>query len=92
MPGVAMTGTPMLTAYITAALAHAQLRRLEDGSVFAEIPELPGVWAAAASEDECRAELQSVLEDWIALGLALGHPFPPIDGHTIEVRAVASGE
>ena len=35
------------------------------------IPECPGVWAAGETLEGCRQELQSVLEDWIVLGLRL---------------------
>jgi hypothetical protein len=30
--------------------------------------------------EECREELQSTLEDWLVLGLQLGHDLPVIDG------------
>jgi len=47
---------------------------------FGSIPECPAVWAAGETLEACRDELQSVLEDWIILGLRLGHPIPAIDG------------
>ncbi len=71
----------MLTAYIQAALRHAKYEMIEDRQPFyGHIPECPGVWAAGATLEDCREELQSVLEDWIVLGLRLGHPIPVIDG------------
>jgi predicted RNase H-like HicB family nuclease len=77
----------MLTKYIKAAMRHATYERLpDDGVYYAEIPELPGVWASAPTEEDLPAELQAVLEGWIALGLALHHPIPAIDGLTLTVE------
>ena len=71
----------MLTAYIQAAMRHATCKVLpEDGSYFCEIPVTPGVWENAETLEASRRELQEVLEDWIALGLALHHRLPVIDG------------
>ena len=56
----------------------------EQGSFYGYIAECPGVWATAKTLEHCREELQEVLEDWIALGLRLGHPLPEIDGIRIE--------
>jgi predicted RNase H-like HicB family nuclease len=76
----------MLTAYIEAAMKHARFEYLdEDREWCGEIPELAGVWAVGASEAACRAELQSTLEGWLALGLQLGHDIPAIDGHVVRV-------
>jgi predicted RNase H-like HicB family nuclease len=80
----------MLTAYIQAAMRSARYEWLpEDNLYYGEIPGLPGVWATSASQDDLPARLQDVLEGWIALGLALHHPIPAIDGHAISV-ALAS--
>ena len=71
----------MLTAYIQAAMRRAHYEILEeDGSFYGEISDLQGVWANAPTLEECREELQSALEDWIALGLRLGHTLPIVDG------------
>jgi predicted RNase H-like HicB family nuclease len=71
----------MLTAYIQAAMRHAHYEILEDdGTFYGEISDLQGVWANAPTLEECREGLQSALEDWIALGLRLGHTLPVVDG------------
>ena len=71
----------MLTKYITAAMRKAVYEILpEDGLYYGEIPGLQGVWANADSLEECRIELQEVLEDWLLLGIRLGHDIPSIDG------------
>ena len=79
----------MLTDYIRAAMRHAAYEWLpEDGLYYAEIPEMPGVWASAPTREELPAELQSVLEGWIALVLSMNHPLPAIDGLTVTVERV----
>jgi len=69
----------VLTAYIQAAMRHASYEWLaDDGIFYAEIPELPGVWASAATRAELPTMLQEVLEGWMAVGLAMHHPMPAI--------------
>jgi predicted RNase H-like HicB family nuclease len=71
----------MLTAYIQAAMRLAHYEILEDdGSFYGEIPGFQGVWANEPTLEACREELQSVLEDWIVVGLRLGHALPIADG------------
>jgi len=59
-------------------LAHYEL--LENGRVFGVIRPCKGVWAEGKTLEECREELQSTLEDWLLLGLQLGHTLPVIEG------------
>ncbi|MBP7997982.1 MAG: type II toxin-antitoxin system HicB family antitoxin [Chloroflexi bacterium] len=75
----------MLTDYIFAAMRHAHYEILEDETYYGEIPGLQGVYANADSLEECRDELQDVLEGWIILGLRLGHELPEVDGIQIDV-------
>ncbi|MSQ11061.1 MAG: type II toxin-antitoxin system HicB family antitoxin [Dehalococcoidia bacterium] len=70
----------MLTQYIGAALGLARYELMEDGRFFAEIAELPGVWADGASLEECRETLREVVEDWIMLGLKHGDELPVVGG------------
>jgi predicted RNase H-like HicB family nuclease len=71
----------MLTQYIDAAMAKANYEILEDdGTYYGEGPGFQGVWANAKTLDACRRELQDVLEEWIVLGLRLGHTLPRIKG------------
>ena len=80
----------MLTDYIQAALRRARCEWLaDDGLFYCEIPDLPGVWASGQDETVARTELREVLEGWIALGLAMRHPFPPLDG--IEIKVALAG-
>ncbi len=80
----------MLTAHINAALRKAHNEILLDGEgYFGSIEGLQGVWAQADTLEACREELREVLEEWIVLGLRMGHPLPPIDGITLTIQEVA---
>ena len=62
----------MLTEYISRMMRKALYKLLADGTYFGEIPGISGVWASAKSLEECRAELQSVLENWLVLKVQAG--------------------
>ena len=80
----------MLTAYIHAALRKAHYEILPDGEgYFGAIEELSGMWAQANTLEACREELREVLEEWIILGLKMGHPLPALDGITLAIQEVA---
>lgn len=70
----------VLTHYVQEALLLATFEKLEDGTFCGRIPECPGVIAFGASIRGCRSEVRSVLEDWILVGLKLGHVLPVIAG------------
>lgn len=57
----------MLSEYISKKLKGARYKFLKDGTYFGEIPGLRGVWANAKNLEDCRRELQEVLEDWLLL-------------------------
>jgi predicted RNase H-like HicB family nuclease len=80
----------MLTAYIAAAMKHATIDYDTDlGEFYGNIPQVPGVWATGADRDACRAELQSVLEGWLLVGLRHNAAIPPLNGITLTVEPVA---
>lgn len=66
----------LLTEYVEQAMAQAVYDKLEDETFAGRIPTCPGVVALASSLRECEKSLQSVLEEWILLGLKLHHPLP----------------
>lgn len=70
----------ILTDYVNQAMTHAMYDKLEDDTFAGRIPTCPGAVAFASSLSECEAELRSTLEDWILVGLKLGHTLPVIDG------------
>ncbi|PZV03439.1 MAG: hypothetical protein DCF32_13875 [Leptolyngbya sp.] len=69
----------MLTRYIQAAIHEATYELLDDGTFYGEIPACKGVWSNANSLEDCREELQDSLEEWIILGLRLGHTLPVVN-------------
>jgi len=71
-----MTGQYILSDYLNRALSQAEYDKLEDGTFFGRIPACKGVVAFAATLRECEDELRSVLEDWVLVGLKLGHDLP----------------
>jgi predicted RNase H-like HicB family nuclease len=78
-----------LTAYIEAALEVAHYDKLDDGSFAGEIPKLKGVIAFGRTLRDCEGELRSTLEDWILVGLRLGHKLPVLAG--IDLNKVNHG-
>ena len=78
----------ILTGYIDMALARAEYDKLEDGTFSGRIPGCKGVIAFGKTLRECESELQSTLEDWIFVGLKLGHPLPVIDGFDLNKEPV----
>ena len=83
-----------LSEYINSAMAEAEYEKLEDDSYTGHIPKCKGVVAFGKTLRECEDELRSVLEDWIILGLKLGHILPIINGinlnKKIKIGSVAS--
>ena len=80
----------MLTLYINAAMRKAHYEILEGNEGYiGKIPDLQGVWANADTLEACREELREVLEEWIILGLKMGHHIPVIDGIELNIEKVA---
>jgi predicted RNase H-like HicB family nuclease len=59
---------------------EAVYEKLGDDCYAGRIPPCQGVIAFGASLSDCEKELRSTLEDWILLGLRLGHTLPVIGG------------
>jgi hypothetical protein len=68
----------MIRKYLDEAMRRAKYKILEDGTCYGWVEELPGVWANKPNLEECRDELESVIDDWLLLGLRLGHHLPPL--------------
>lgn len=67
-------------AYVQAAMRHAIYERLEDGTYYGSIPSFQGVWADEQTLEDTRVELQSVLEDWLLVGISKREELPEVDG------------
>ena len=69
----------IISDYINRAMSQAEYDKLEDGSFAGRIACCQGVVAFGTTLRECEEELRSTLEDWLLLGLKLGHALPVID-------------
>ncbi len=79
----------MFTAYVNAALKKAHYEILPNGEgYFGKIKDLQGVWANADSLEACREEMKEVIEEWILLGIKMGHTIPIINGIDLNVKEV----
>ena len=78
-----------ITAYLEAAMDLADYDKLDDGSFAGQIPPLPGVIAFGGTLASCQVELRAALEDWLLVGLRLGHRLPELAG--IDLNQVRHG-
>ena len=79
----------MLTEYIQAALKKARYEILpDDGSYYGEIPGFQGVYSNATTLEECRTQLQEVLEDWLLISVYHHLPIPVVDGIELNVGEI----
>ncbi len=77
----------LLTAYIDAAMHNARYEILPDEEEYiGTIDGLQGVWAHGATLESCREELQEMLEEWIVLGLKMGHPIRVLHGNDLNLH------
>jgi predicted RNase H-like HicB family nuclease len=68
----------ILTEYVDQAMAQAEYDKLKGGTFSGRIPACQGVVAFGATLRQCQEELRSTLEDWIFVGLKLGHSLPVV--------------
>ncbi|HUO76825.1 MAG TPA: hypothetical protein VMU21_04530 [Thermodesulfovibrionales bacterium] len=68
----------ILSEYVEQAMAQAVYDKLEDGTFAGRISACKGVLAFGPTLRQCEEDLRSTLEDWILVGLKLGHPLPVI--------------
>jgi predicted RNase H-like HicB family nuclease len=81
----------ILSDYVEGALDQAAYDKLDDGTFAGRVPSCPGAVAFGTTLRECEDELRATLEDWIVLGLKLGHQLPIVAGIDLnEEPSVAS--
>jgi hypothetical protein len=68
------------TDYLKRAMAAAEYDKLDDSSCAGRIPVCPGALSLGKTLLECEEERRSTLEDWLLVGLKLGHLLPILDG------------
>jgi len=75
----------MLIQYIQAALEHAKYEIIDDEEpYFGEVPELQGVWASGNTLEECRKNLEEIIDEWIVIRLRKGMTIPSIGFFNLE--------
>lgn len=80
----------MFAEYIKAAMRHAHYEYWEDDKVFfGKIPLLDGVLTTGKTLEECRDELEEIVEGWLLVSLKKNLPIPSIDNISLDVKEVA---
>ncbi|GGA30974.1 type II toxin-antitoxin system HicB family antitoxin [Okeania sp. KiyG1] len=80
----------MIQEYLQKAMQAANYDILEeDQGFYGSISGAAGVWATGSTLEECRQELLEVLEEWVLIGVAMGHELPEFDGVSLKVESVA---
>jgi predicted RNase H-like HicB family nuclease len=75
----------MLIQYIHAALERAKYEIIDDEEpYYGEVPELEGVWATGKTLEECRRNLEEVIDEWIVIRLRNGLSLPRIGDQIIK--------
>ncbi|MCK4761377.1 MAG: type II toxin-antitoxin system HicB family antitoxin [Candidatus Aminicenantes bacterium] len=76
----------ILTGYVDELMSQAVYDKLDDNTFSARIPKCKGVIAFGNTLRECDDELRSTLEDWVLVGLKLGHHLPVINDIDLNKR------
>ena len=76
----------MITEYIQAALRRANYEQ-EEGTFYAEVPDMPGVLACGTTLETCRQQLIEVIEGWLLVGIRHGDVLPVLDGINLNITA-----
>jgi predicted RNase H-like HicB family nuclease len=79
----------VLSDYIESAIEMAEFELLEDGSFCGRIPQCIGVLVFGNSLNETYKNLQSTLEEWVLLGLRLGHELPVINNINLNITTLS---
>jgi predicted RNase H-like HicB family nuclease len=77
----------IISDYIMYGLDSAEYSILEDNSICGTIPDCLGVIAFGKTLSETQAQLKSVFEGWILLGLRMGHKLPVLNDINLNIEA-----
>ena len=79
----------MLMKYLTTAMHKAHYEFLKsDKKFYGEIPGCKGVYTTGKTLEECRDELDEMLEEWILFRISRQLRLPIIDGIRLQVKEV----
>ncbi|MFZ5453816.1 MAG: type II toxin-antitoxin system HicB family antitoxin [Thermodesulfobacteriota bacterium] len=72
----------LIQKYKKIAVKTAKVKKLDDGTWYAELPGFPGVWATdETSKENALIALEEVLEDWIVIKIEVNdRDIPIVDG------------
>jgi len=77
----------MLTEYIKAAMSKAKYEILQDdNSYYGEIPGFDGVYSNSQNLEDCRNQLEEILEEWIFLKISRNLDLPVVDGLELAIK------
>ena len=80
----------MLLKYISIAMHQAHYEFLKsDKKFYGEIDKCKGVYATAKTLEECREELEEVLEEWILFRVAKNLDIPSFNGISLKIKEFA---
>jgi predicted RNase H-like HicB family nuclease len=80
----------MLSKYILSAMKKARYEILEDDNTYyGKIPGFKGIYANADTLEDCREELEEVLEEWLFLRISRNLPIPEIEGIKLKIKKIA---
>ncbi len=75
----------MIREYVEQAMEKAHYEIIENsGQYYGEIAVCRGVWATGKTLEECRKNLEDVLEGWILLRVRRGLKIPPINNRVVK--------
>jgi len=80
----------LLLEYITQAMHKAKYEIIDDEKIFyGEIPGFKGVYSNAPTLEECRDQLEEVLEEWILFRISRKLSLPVVNKIELKVKKVA---
>lgn len=80
----------MLRGYLRAAMKLAHYEILEDDrTYYGQIPGFEGVYGNAATLEECREELEEVLEEWLFFRISQNLDVPKAGGIELRIKKVS---
>ena len=80
----------MIREYIAAAMKRARYEILsDDATYYGEIPGFDGAYSNAPTLEECRTQLEKVLEEWLLLSISKGLKIPVVDGLELKIKEPA---
>ena len=80
----------MLLQYLSAAMHQAHYEFLKgDKKFYGEIAKCKGVYATAKTLEECREELEEVLEEWVLFRVAKNLNLPSMNGISLKIKEFA---